>query len=178
MKNIKFSRLFAAMMFVAVLSFAGCKQQPEEEKLPENVSVLSETDAIYGKWSNVDTSWNTYTGYGCNLLANKIETSSWGVHDTTVYIKKITETSGYLYYQFSEDVDGYDADWNQYTIEGSKGKWNAIAYKNLENNTVKMCDAAKDNIFASSLEEAVELYTIGKQYFSYLETSPWIKVTD
>ena len=38
MKNIKFSRLFAAMMFVAVLSFAGCKQQPEE------------TPTIYGTW--------------------------------------------------------------------------------------------------------------------------------
>ena len=43
MKNIKFSRLFAAMMFVAVLSFAGCKQQPEEKHY-----------AIEGTWTSVE----------------------------------------------------------------------------------------------------------------------------
>ena len=52
MKNLKFSRLFAAITFVAVLAFVGCKQPEDETK--KEVS-------IYGTWLD--------PAYGQKLLA-------------------------------------------------------------------------------------------------------------
>ena len=43
MKNLKFSRLFAAVTFVAILALAGCKNQPEES-----------SKAIEGSWVNAN----------------------------------------------------------------------------------------------------------------------------
>ena len=61
MKNIKFSRLLAAMMFVACLALVGCKQptddngsQPASVVLPENVRALTNEDGIVGKWTYDD----------------------------------------------------------------------------------------------------------------------------
>ena len=169
MKNLKFSRLFAAVTFVAILALAGCKQQPEES-LPESVEELSADNLIIGKWTDGYASFNTYDGYDCCYATNKIESSSWGAHESTVYIKKITEDSGYLYYQFSENVIGYDANFAPYTIENSKGKWCAIGYKKLTAASVQMCDAYKDYGFAESLEDAVSLYTIENGYFNSITT--------
>ena len=119
MKNIKFSRLFAAMMFVAVLSFAGCKQ-PESEK----------TYPIYGKWVDAYESYNTYDTYDCSIENNKVETASYGAHKGSVYIVETSENSGYVYYQFETNVIGYGSapDSTPFEVE-SKGKWE-IKFKN------------------------------------------------
>ena len=162
MKNIKFSRLFAAMMFVAVLSFAGCKQQPEETKA-----------SIYGTWSYENSSWNAYGDYACQISEDKIETASWGVHNGPVTLVETSDDSGFLYYQIEKNLPLYGGG----EVADSAGKWSAVAYKKLTNESVLMCDIYKDPLtLANSLEEAKTLYTVENHYFDGLETSVFVRV--
>ena len=174
MKNLKFSRLFAAMMFVACLAFVGCKPQTEEVTVEKVIVVrqLSAEDGIAGKWTYDNKDWNAYGDYACNYVSNKIETASYGIQTGTVYIQEVSETSGYIYYKFSDDMTGYGPapDYTPYTVECA-GKWCAVAYKNLTADSVQMCDAYKTYDFAESLSKAVELYTVDNGWFSGIETT-------
>ena len=199
MKNIKFSRLFAAFAFVAILSLAGCKPVTEEvikevevttEKIVEKGIVvggpISPNDGIIGKWGYENTSWNTYgvspNKYACSVAANKIETASWGVHNGPVFIKKLSETSGYLYFQLENDLGSYvqnsSGEWELVTQTGTAGKWFATAYKNLTSDSVNMCDAYKDFNLPADLYTAIETYTVANGWFDSLDTTEFIKVTE
>ncbi len=174
MKNLKFSRLFAAALVVACLAFVGCKPQTEEVTVEKVIVVrqLSADDGIAGKWTYTDKSWNAYGDYACNYASNTIETASYGVQTGTVYIQEVTETSGFIYYKFSQNITGYDAanNYAPYTVECA-GKWCAVAYKNLTADSVQMCDAYKTYDFADSLSKAVELYTVENGWFAGIETT-------
>ncbi len=95
MKNIKFSRLFAAMMFVAVLSFAGCKQQPEE------------TPTIYGTWmSQYDEGYkitDTTIEYIDNFYGFGWEAELVEVADPYIYYKASGKYSAVAYKELSKD---------------------------------------------------------------------------
>ena len=177
MKNSKFSRLFAAALVVACLALTGCKPQTEEVEKVVVVKTLTSSDKIIGKWTYDDVSWNTYGSYACNITAGKVETASYGVQNGTVYIQETSETSGYLYYKFEDDITGYGPapEYTPYTIECA-GKWGAIAYKDLTANGVHMCDAYKTYDFVATLEDAVLTYTIDNGWFDYLNTTEFLKV--
>ena len=162
MKNLKFSRLFAAMLFVACFVFVGCDPQTEDPTSPKEVT-------IFGTWAD-DSSYNPYNNYDCKITIDYIETASYGKHDGPIYLTKTSETSGFIYYQFSEDIPGYDANLKRITVEGTKGKWCAVAYKNLTADSVQMCDAFKTYDFANTLSEAVELYTLD-EWFKGIDTT-------
>ena len=174
MKNLKFSRLFAAMMFVACLVLVGCKPQSDDEGsapaavvLPENVRALTSEDGIVGKWGDAYPDYWAYDGYGCQYALNKVETASYGAHDSTVYIFETSETSGYLYYKFSKPISLYGIGEVDVT-----GKWGAIAYQNLTSTSVQMCDANyMDQKWANSLKDCVLQYTKENGYFTYISTS-------
>ncbi len=177
MKNLKFSRLFAAVMFVACLVLVGCKQPddgsaPSAVVLPENVRALTNEDGIIGKWTYDNKSWNAYGDYACNYEPNKIETASYGVQTCVVYIQEVSDTAGFIYYKFSDDMTGYGPgpEYAPYTVECA-GKWCAVAYKNLTADSVQMCDAYKTYDFADSLSKAVELYTVENGWFAGIETT-------
>ena len=56
MKNLKFSRLFAAALVVACLALTGCKpdaEDPVEDIVPECLRTLTESDGIIGTWGSV-----------------------------------------------------------------------------------------------------------------------------
>ena len=150
-------------MFVACLVLVGCKQ-PDDPTSPKEVT-------IYSTWADNVETYNAYTGYDCKITADYIETASYGKHNGPIYVAKTSETSGYIYYQFSEDILGYDAEWNSIIIEGSKDKWCAVAYKNLTADSVQMCDAYKTYDFADSLSKAVELYTVDNGWFAGINTT-------
>ena len=156
MKKFNFSRLFAAMIFVAVLVLSGCGKNDAK-------------GTIIGKWVDSYESYNTYTSYDCNIQENFVETSSYGKHNGTVYVVEETDDSGYVYYQFETDITGYDASFKPYTV-AAKGKWCAIAYKDLTKSSVKMCDAYKTYDFAASLDDAKKLYTIENGWFAGIDT--------
>ena len=164
MKNLKFSRLFAAMMFVACLVLVGCKQ-PDDPTSPKEVT-------IYSTWADNVETYNAYTGYDCKITADYIETASYGKHNGPIYVAKTSETSGYIYYQFSQNMTGYGPgpDYEPYTVECA-GKWCAVAYKNLTADSVQMCDAYKTYDFAESLSKAVELYTVDNGWFAGINTT-------
>lgn len=171
MKNIKFSRLFAAFAFVAILALAGCKQP--EDSLPEGVRELSNDDAIVGKWGDDYPDYWKYEGYACKYSPDLIETASYGAHRGTAYIKKITEDSGYIYFQFSGNVNF----WGIGDVDLT-GKWGAIAYQNLTDNAVQMCDASyADQEFVSTLDDCVEKYTKDGGYFAYI-TTPFTRISE
>ena len=170
MKNIKFSRLFAAALVVACLAFVGCKPQTEEVTVEKVIVVrqLSAEDSIVGKWKY--TNYESQLEYDMAISVNKVE-GSFGSHSGNVYIQEVSETSGYIYYKFSDDITGYGPapDYTPYTIECA-GKWCAVAYKNLTADSVQMCDAYKTYDFAESLSAAVVLYTVDNGWFGGINT--------
>ena len=162
MKNIKFSRLFAAMMVVACLALAGCSQPEDETKVKEVT--------IYGTWEDDYTGYNTYGKYDSKITYDYIETASYGKQEGPLYVKMISENAGYIYYQFSTNVTVYGpAPDYETSIVNSKGKWGAVAFKDLTDKSVKMCDFADPSKeFPTTLEECISKYTVEKNYFTYM----------
>ncbi len=158
MKNIKFSRLFAAMMFVAVLSFAGCKQQPEETpKTIKGTWVSAEGE----KFVITESDYDNYSRYDSNWIKHDDE---WFLYYSTnnIEIVEIDATSGYVYGQFDDaDHVGYNA---------NAGQWYAFYYFDLDENSVKISQASStDNNgkdACDTLEEAKAEFTLEKGYMS------------
>ena len=163
MKNIKFSRLFAAMMFVAVLSFAGCKQQPEETPKAIEGTWVSGTE----KYVISGTDYDNYSRYDSNYIRHNDE---WFLYYSTnnVVIVEEDETSGYVYGQFDDAAHlGYEA---------KLGQWYAFYYFDLTDTSVKISQASNpkgaDGKWAcDSFEEAKLEFTLENGYMS--KTGPY-----
>ena len=160
MKNLKFSRLFAAMMFVAVLALAGCKQQPEEKAKPIEGTWVSSTGE---KWtisgSEVKNFYNgdlAYTG-------------------DSVEFNEETDSSGYIYLKYTRSFCATHSDFDNYVYTYDEdapdvGKWYAIYYFDLTDDAVKISAASNyENGGVSScdtLEEAKKTFTVANDYMS------------
>ena len=165
MKNIKFSRLFAAMMFVAVLSFAGCKQQPEEQVSPY---------AIEGTWLDPvfnqkyiithDELKNYYSGDGASYAGNNLVVEELSETSGTIFIKA-TATLCPTHSDTAHGVYVYDND------APDVGKWYAVSYKDLTETTVKFAGASKNYaaVYSDSLENAKKELTIGNGCFDWYD---------
>jgi hypothetical protein len=167
MKNLKFSRLFAAIMFVAVLGLTGCKPEPEvKETIIEKVYVartLNAQDKIIGTWVSEwgekfvisATDYDNYSNYG------SADGSFYLYYSTNnLYIGTIDETSGYIYGKFDDaDHIGYGA---------TVGQWYAFYYFDLTANSVKISQAYKEGGKAgcASLEEAMKEFNVANGYMS------------
>ena len=170
MKNLKFSRLFAAVMFVAVLGLTGCKPEPEiKEKIVEKVYVarpLNATDKIIGTWVSEwgekyvisETDYDNYSHW--NSETQKTDNSQWFLYYSTndLYMRKIDDNSGYIYCKFDDaDHVGYNA---------TAGQWYAIYYFDLTANSVKISGAAGAKGGCDTLEEAITEFTVDNGYMS------------
>ena len=151
MKNIKFSRLFAAMMFVAVLVFTGC-QYPKY-----NVSIVGTWDSATNEhWvitaKTVDTSGTGYLSYAGNNLVLVMD----------------DDNSGYLFIKYTRAAN---SSW-EYVSDATQapdiGKWYAIHFKDLTNTSVRMSGAYKAGGATSkaTLEEAMTEFTVANGYFA------------
>ena len=185
MKNIKFSRLFAAVTFVAILVLAGCKQPEDETK-----------GSIYGTW--LDSSWGksyyTITDSSFKNYGERPDGSSYdGYTGSDLVVDKVSDTDGYIYIKYltsyeveyseptAENKDSwtrqsYESDgetyyyWERYSSNAPDvGKWYAISYKNLTKDSVQISGAAKvgGKTSCDTLEEAKEEFTIDNGYFAY-----------
>ena len=155
MKNLKFSRLFAAVTFVAILALAGCKQ-------PDTSTVAS----LYGTW--VDPEFNSYYKITSTTFENYGDTyESYAGNALTVV--EADETSGTIFFKYTRAAD---ANWN-YTTDATKapdiGKWYAVSYKGLSANSIEISGAYKYGGVTScdTLEEAKTEFTVDNGYFSY-----------
>lgn len=170
MKGIRFSLWRAAAVLVALVvlcGFVACKEPDSEDLIFENVAELSKSDGIVGKWEDDYPDWQIYETYDCQISVGKVETCSYGGHEGSVYIAKLSQTSGYVYYQLKSDVTGYDDNGKEYEIHCAE-KWSAVFYKDLTSNSVKMCDAFNRSSpydFPDSLEKCVHKYTVENGYF-------------
>ena len=147
MKNIKFSRLFAAMMFVAVLSFAGCKQQPEEKHYAiEGTWVCADGQKFVITQSELKNYWGESDGYaGDNLVVvEKSETAG------TIFIK-YTKAFCYAHSDFDNYIYTYDED------APEVGKWYAVSYQELSGEKVKISGSSKPA--SETLEQAKSIHT-------------------
>ena len=175
----KFAKLSLALLFVSCIAFVACKPEPEApaNSKPITSTEISADDTLIGKWADDYSDWNTYdNNYDCQIAVDFIETASYGKQESKIYVLKTTADSGYIYYQFSTDVTGYGPapDYASFTIE-AKGKWGAIAFKDLTANSVKMCDFADPSSeFPTTLEDCIKKYTIESGYFSKMPE--WIKL--
>ncbi len=181
MKNIKFSRLFAAFVFVAILALAGCKQQPEEtHKSIEGIWL----DASYGK-SYYKITGSTFENYGENTAG-----VAWkGYEGNNVSIVELSNTAGTIFIKYTKSYEktttaptGTDANtwthqpassysgeyWYRYSSTAPDvGKWYAVSYKELNGKNVKISGAVGAKTSCNTLEEAKQEFTADKGYFNY-----------
>lgn len=155
MKNLKFSRLFAAVTFVAILVLAGCKQ-------PDTSTVAS----LYGTWVEASAYGNAYYKITSTTFENYGDTyESYAGNALTVV--EDTEDSGRIFIKYTRAAD---ANWS-YTTDASLapdvGKWYAISYKDLKESSIKLSGAYKYGGATScdTLEEAKEEFTEANGYF-------------
>ena len=156
MKNIKFSRLFAAMMFVAVLALTGCKQNadPSPKKIEGTwVSTYGEKYVISG--SEVK---NYYT----DSATKEFKLTYTG---NSVEIKELTDTTGYIYMKYTRSAN---ADWTYSETAPDVGKWYALYYFELADKSVKISGAAKTGgkTSCATLDEAKTEFTVANGYFT------------
>ena len=165
MKNLKFSRLFAAVMFVAVLGLTGCKPEPEtvEPKAIEGTWL----DASYGK-SYYKITASTFENYGEDLTGKAYDSYA----GDNVTIVETSETSGIIYMKYTKALCYTHSDFDNgvYTYDADAadvGKWYAISYKELTDTSVQLSGAVGAKSSCETLDEAKEEFTAEKGYFSY-----------
>ena len=169
MKNIKFSRLFAALMVAACLVFVGCKPEPEDPGMfiPDGVRTLAETDAIVGTWVS------TY-GEKFEITPTEFKNSygtSEGYKGNNVYYAEVTEDSGYIYFQYTKAYCAEHSDTANYIYTYDEdapdvGKWYAIYYSDLTASSVKISAAGGEKSSCETLKEVVETFTVANNYMS------------
>jgi|GEM_PF-1145364 hypothetical protein len=186
MKNIKFSRLFAAALLVACFAFAGCKPQVEEVTTLVIVRPIESDDGIVGTWAS-SFPGEEYT------ITNSTFKSLNGYEGDNLCVVKTSDTSGYIYIKYTKSYEqtdteptGADADtwihspanptwgtseyWYRYTTTAPDvGKWYAISYKDLTSTSINLAGAGKAGGVksTSTLEDAVKEFTIENGYFGY-----------
>jgi len=162
MKNLKFSRLFAAVMFVACLVLVGCKQP----------------DTINNYKVNIVGTWVSDWGEKYVITASSVDSSGEGyisyAGDNLVVVMD-SETSGRLFLKYTRALCPTHSDFKNsvYTYDSDApdvGKWYAILYKDLTDNSVKLSGAAGAKTSCDTLEEAIETFTVDNGYFAYDST--------
>ena len=171
MKNIKFSRLFAAVTFVAILALAGCKQQPEEEASIYGTWVASE----YEKYTVTKTgfaSLGAYEGDNLVIVEDDEKNGRIFIKYTKAYEQTEVEPTGddSNTWNFSPANAAWgtsDYWWRFSATATDVGKWYAISYKDLTKHSVQISGAAGSKTSCNTLEEAKEEFTIDNGYFAY-----------
>ena len=168
MKNIKFSRLFAAFAFVAVLSLTACQTQASSSPKAIEGTWISE----WGEKYVIDGSdYDNYSRYDANGKYNK---DAWFLYYSTneVEIVEGDNNTGFVFGQFDDkDHIGYGAE---------VGQWYGFYYFDLTEKSVKIVQAYKDGGKAGcdTLEEAQKEYTIDNGYFPTASASTCVKLEE
>lgn len=152
MKNTKFSFNRAWLVLTALLmsalvavSFTSCKSDDDDA-------------SIYGTWVNkTDTYTETYK-------ITETMFSNGYYEGNELCVRNISSSSGYIYIKYTKAMN---ADWSYSETAPDVGKWYAISYKNLTDDTVSISGAYKSGGATSTetLDEAVSEFTIENGYF-------------
>ncbi len=152
MKNIRYSRLFAiALVALSLLAF-GCKQ-------PEDSTYTS----LQGTWVEAGSSGNTYYKIEGSTFKNYGDTYT-SYEGEDLEIEKISDTAGTIFIKYTVSMN---ADYTYSATAPDVGKWYAISYKNLTDNSVSLSGAYGNLTSTDTLEEAKKEFTIENGYFAY-----------
>ena len=153
MKNTKFSFNRAWLVLTALLmsalvavSFTSCKSDDDDA-------------SIYGTWVNkTDTYTETY-----KITETMFSNGYYEGNNLTV--RKISDSAGIVYIKYTRSIIYGSMDYSETAPD--VGKWYAISYKNLTDDTVSISGAYKSGGATSTetLDEAVSEFTIENGYF-------------
>lgn len=154
MKNTKFSFNRAWLVLTALLmsalvavSFTSCKSDDDDA-------------SIYGTWKS---SYGEIYDISTTELKNG---GSWGngYAGNNLTVIESSDSAGYIYIKYTKAMN---ADCSYSETAPDVGKWYAISYKNLTDDTVSISGAYKSGGATSTetLDEAVSEFTIENGYF-------------
>ena len=155
MKNTKFSFNRAWLVLTALLmsalvavSFTSCKSDDDDA-------------SIYGTWKS---SYGEIYDISTTELKNG---GSWGncYAGNNLTVRKISDSAGIVYIKYTRSIIYGSTDYSETAPD--VGKWYAISYKNLTDDTVSISGAYKSGGATSTetLDEAVSEFTIENGYF-------------
>ena len=152
MKNTKFSFNRAWLVLTALLmsalvavSITSCKSDDDDA-------------SIYGTWVNkTDTYTETY-----KITETMFSNGYYEGNNLTVI--ESSDSAGYIYIKYTKAMN---ANYSYSETAPDVGKWYAISYKNLTDDTVSISGAYKSGGATSTetLDEAVSEFTIENGYF-------------
>lgn len=168
MKKFNFSKLFfVAALVASFVMLSGCKPAPDETKttIYNGIFFIGDDDSLVGKW--VDNT-NAVYEIGKDSFKNYGEGYD-SYAGNELCVKKDSNTSGIIYIKYTKAATAnwtYSEDKNE---APDVGKWYAIAYKDLNTNTISISGAYKagGKTSTATLKEAVEEFTIDKGYFGF-----------
>ncbi len=184
MQKSKFLALLGILaVFMTLVACPPPAETSEDEKKNEISAIaLTTSDAIVGKMWDDHDSYLYYPynvndlSYDCRISTNFIETASYGRQEGTIYQKKISETSGYIYYKITNSAS---FTYSNKDAADYQDKWYAVYYKDLTANSVKISDAypsfepydpvtykIADYHCADSLSDAIATFTVENEYFA------------
>lgn len=153
MRNTKFSFNRAWLVLTALLmsalvavSFTSCKSDDDDA-------------SIYGTWVNkTDTYTETY-----KITETMFSNGYYEGNNLTVI--ESSASAGIIYIKYTRSIIYVSMDYSETAPD--VGKWYAISYKNLTDDTVSISGAYKSGGATSteSLDEAVSEFTIENGYF-------------
>lgn len=164
MKALRFNffrALFAALTVVLFsASFTGCSDSVETET--EYVLSNDVDEALQATWvSPAGASFSeTYT------ITDTTFAAAGSYEGNELLIRKTGDDSGYIYLKYTKSMN---TDYSYSESAPDVGKWYAVSYKGLTQNTIQLSGAYKAGGVTSkeTLEEAVEEFTIENGYFAY-----------
>ena len=178
MKKFNFSKLFfVAALVASFVMLSGCKPAPDETKTPiyNGIFIIGDDDKLVATWAASE-----YEKY---IITSETFESAGAYTGKELYVKKDSNTSGIIYvkytkaYEFTTENKSEDPEW-QATWDGSGyyrysttapdvGKWYAIAYKDLTEDSISISGAYGAKSSVDTLKEAVQEFTIDNGYFGY-----------
>lgn len=164
MKNTKFSFNRAWLVLTALLmsaliavSFTSCKSDDDDD-LPSGVEYLSSDSLLIGTWNGGTEQ------YPESYKISKNDFSNGYYEGNELCVRNISSLAGYIYIKYTKSMN---ADLTYSETAPDVGKWYAISYKNLADDTISISGAYKSGGATSTktLDEAVSEFTIENGYF-------------
>lgn len=183
MKNNNFSRFtklaVAALVLLCGVAFTGCKPDVQYRDVYYYVLPMEADSPLIGTWAA-----NEYEQY---IITDKTFESVDTYKGNSLVVLQETKDSGRIFVKYSNipdwtkgqadepaDKTGWTYLYGSWYPSNSEltGKWYAISYKDLKDDSIKISGAFKTGGVkaTATLEKAIEEFTIENGYFSQYST--------
>lgn len=163
MKNNLLKKIFLSFgLLFSIVAFNSCI---DPNNVPDELTATENNDSIIGTWESSygekyvisSTEFKNYYTSGGNFVE--------AYTGNNLYIKKISETSGYIYIKYTKSMM---PDSSYSTSAPDVGKWYAVYYNDLTDRSVKISAAYKNGGATSfiNIADAVNEFTVANGYFS------------